>query len=70
MTLDLELTKDQGSFLFVCTLRKGRFFLYHFLEKLLKSIFNSLMGVYFVFVTFVYGKARSAYRAAGFDICM
>ena len=28
------------------------------------------MGVYFVFVTFVYGKARSAYRAAGFDICM
>ena len=30
----------------------------------------SLMGVYFVFVTFVYGKARSAYRAAGFDICM
>ena len=43
MTLDLELTKDQGSFLFVCTLRKGRFFLHHFLEKLLKSIFNSLM---------------------------
>ena len=28
------------------------------------------MGVYFVFVTFVYVKARSAYRAAGFDIFM
>ena len=29
MTLDLELTKDQGSFLFVCTFRKGRFFIVH-----------------------------------------
>ena len=29
MTLDLELTKDQGSFLFVCTLREGRFFIVH-----------------------------------------
>ena len=27
MTLDLEETKDQGSFLFVCTLREGRFFI-------------------------------------------
>ena len=29
MTLDLELTKDQGSFLCLCTLRKGRFFIVH-----------------------------------------
>ena len=28
MTLDLELTKDQGSFLCLCTLRKGRLFIF------------------------------------------
>ena len=43
MTLDLEVKKIKGHFFACVRSERGVFFLHHFLEKLLKSIFNSLM---------------------------